>query len=506
MLVEDQGIANILWRGRYLILASLAVSVALAIIVTKTSTKAYEAAAIIQVSSVNTPGNGATDPFTLQQASQVLAKTYATLIVDRSFLEKIRPKVADGRLSAATLQERVSAEAIPNTALLQLKVDGPSPGVARRLASEIANAFITSIQKGADLSTTRDRQAIEAQIASLSNQIEAIGTPSSPAKTEQRASLRAARNFLTQQLANLVATGIVRGGSVSLIAPPTGSSSPVRPRPLLNLAAGVLLGLLAGFGLAWVRARLDRRLHSAQEAEKLLNVPTLASIPIRKRFSHDDPVLGESFDVLRANLAFLSLDQKYQMITFSSYNPREGKTSTVEGLAYAAVRGGMSVLVVDGDVRTRTLSTRLNHGDKPGLTNVVAGLAELDQAIVELEPGLSLLPSGPSPPNPPSLLSSGRMRDLVAELKKEHSLIIVDSPPVANLADASILAALCDGVVFVARVGVTNRVDLAAAVATLRHIPTPVIGAVVLEPRTFDETYYPAATSRRREPRTAVSP
>src|SRR5205807_10156845 len=113
---------------------------------------------------------------------------------------------------------------------------------------------------------------------------------------------------------------------------------------------------------------------------------------------------------------------------------------------------------------------------------------------------------GPSPRTPPALIWSGRILDVVARLREQHPLIIVDSHPVANLADASILAALCDGVVFVARVGVTDRADLPAAVANLRHIPTPVIGAVVLEPRTFDETYYPAAPSRRRrrEPRTVV--
>jgi capsular exopolysaccharide synthesis family protein len=258
-----------------------------------------------------------------------------------------------------------------------------------------------------------------------------------------------------------------------------------------------MLGLLLGIGLAWLRARLDRGLHSAEEAEELLGVPVLAAIPLRKRFSPEDTVVGEAYDILRANLAFLSMDQALQVITFTSFNPGEGKTSTVEGLAYAAVRGGMSVLIVDGDVRTAALTSNFGARSMPGLTSVIVGTSSLDEAILEIEPGLYLLPAGPTPPNPPSLLSSGRMREVVAELREQHSLIIIDSPPVAHLADASILAAVSDGVALVGRVGLTARADLPLAVANLRHSPTPTVGIVLLRPQEIDETYYPVATDGR---------
>jgi receptor protein-tyrosine kinase len=205
-------------------------------------------------------------------------------------------------------------------------------------------------------------------------------------------------------------------------------------------------------------------------------------------------VLGEAFDVLRANLAFISHDSPMQVLTLSSFNPREGKSSTVEGLAYAAARGNMNVCVIDGDIRTRTLTQRLGQAESVGLTNIVVGAAGLDEALVELAPGVTLLPSGPMPPNPPSLLSSARMAEIVEELRAQFSLIVIDSPPVAHLADASILAAVSDGVIFVARVGVTARADLVNGVANLRHSPTPIVGVVLLERRTIDETYYPAVS------------
>ena len=95
--------------------------------------------------------------------------------------------------------------------------------------------------------------------------------------------------------------------------------------------------------------------------------------------------------------------------------------------------------------------------------------------------------------------SSGRMREVMAELREQHNLIIVDSPPVAHLADASILAAISDGIVLVTRVGVTNRADLPAAAANLRHSPTPIVGTIVLNPQMIDESYYPTRTEGRRD-------
>jgi capsular exopolysaccharide synthesis family protein len=159
----------------------------------------------------------------------------------------------------------------------------------------------------------------------------------------------------------------------------------------------------------------------------------------------------------------------------------------------------MSVLLVDGDVRTNSLSTQFGARGLPGLTSAIVGTTSIDDAVLEIVPGLSLLPAGPTPPNPPSLLSSGRMRELVAELREQHSLVIIDAPPVAHLADASILASISDGIVLVTRVGVTNRADLPAAAANLRHSPTPLIGTIVLSPQMIDESYYPTRTEGRRE-------
>ncbi len=491
--MTEQTLTTVLWRGRWLVLLAIVVSVALAILVTSRASKVYAATATMQVVSGNT-SPGANNAFDAQLASQGLATTYATLLTDRGFLQQIRPDVDGGILSTSELVHQVSARAVKDTALVEVTAEGDSPDEARQIAQDVVSGFLATVETESRRRTEQFRTRIQEQISELNREISVLRGQGVSADDEQIDSLRAAKTALTQQLGALVADGIAQSANITLAAPPTGSSSPVSPRPVLNLFTGFLLGLIVGAGLAYLRAFLDRGLHGSQEAEELLSAPVLATIPLRRRYSSEDAVLGEAYDVLRANLAFLAMDQSLQVITFSSYNPGEGKSSTVEGLAYAAVRGGMDVVVIDGDVRTRTLSRRLGHGDAPGLTNVVVGMADLDETLVEITPGLSLLPAGPVPPNPPSLLASGRMREVLAELRGAHSLILIDSPPVAHLADASVLAALSEGIVLVARVGVTERQDLGAAIANLRHIPTPLIGAVVLQPQRLDESYYPAVS------------
>src|SRR5207247_3444798 len=133
-------------------------------------------------------------------------------------------------------------------------------------------------------------------------------------------------------------------------------------------------------------------------------------------------VTREAYDVLRTNLTFLSLEQPLAVLTVTSYESGEGKTATAEGLAYAAMRRDLNVLLVDGDLRTGALSARLSAAQAPGLVNLIVlgrGRREdpdLKSTLRQVAPGLSLLPAGPAPPNPPSVLASPKMSELIKKL------------------------------------------------------------------------------------------
>ncbi len=501
--MKEQGVGEVLWRGRWLIVAAVVVSVGVAIAATKLSSRVYQATALLQVNQAGQVGANASDIFNAQQASQNLALTYATEIKSSSLLERIRPQVEGGRFSTAELENVLSASAVTNTGLVSVSANAGSPAKAQVLAQEVAGAFLAVLAQEGQAQATAQQRVFQARIASLSSVIAGLSrnaTAGDPGAVAQLNSERQALSTMTQQLGSALAGGSLQGTQVSLVGPPTAGSSPVQPRPVLNIVAGVLLGLLIGFGLAWLRVRLDTGLHSADEAAAILQVSNLASIPqARRKAARGDPLqdrgVRDAYDVLETNLRFSSVERSLEVIALASYGSGEGKSSVARGLADAMLRNGHNVLLVDGDLRMRTLSESLGFADAPGVSSVI--LDDETSAVVELEPGLFFLPAGPPSPNPVSLLHSHQMRQLIDEMRSRFSLVIIDAPPVAHLADASVLASLSDGVIIVARVGVTKRAELAAVATNLLPSPTPIVGVVVLEPRRSDLPYGVAPSAPR---------
>ena len=488
--MDDDNLTTILWRRRLLVALCLVITVGAAVAATALQDKEYEARAIFQVGIGDTRGSGVA-----AEASQGLARSYATVLTSPSFLERIAPEVQDGRYSSDELESRLTSEAIEETSLVRLEATDASPEAARGLASDVADEFLASLRRDATQRVARQQEEIDRLIQRLTVQIEQLVAAGGP--NSEIAQLRTARRALTQQNAALVADGVAEGASARLAAPPSASADPVSPRPVLNIIAGIVLGLLLGAGLAWLRERVTPALHSSDQAASLLDVPLLASIPLRRRVVPGEPVLGEAYEILRANLVFQSRDQALRVVAVLSQNPGVGKTSTVEGLAYAAVRGGTTVAIVDGDLRAGTLSARLDHDDSRGSRDVVLDGLPLDDALIELGPNLAFLPSQAPVASPPSLLYSQRMREVVAELRDRFDLVVIDCPPLAQLADGLIVSSLADGVLMVARSGITSRQDLLSGMASVRQTRTPVVGLVMFEPVTTDDAYYPAVVGSR---------
>jgi succinoglycan biosynthesis transport protein ExoP len=492
------GTASVLWRGKYLIFMAVVVSVAATAVATRLSAKVYQSTGLIQVAP-QVPTAGA-EVLGVQQASQDLASTYATLINSRSFLARIRGAVGGGGYSVSYLAANMTAKAVTqdtnNTNLIELTGEGGSPEAARVLTQQVADAFVRTISADNGARAQQQQQELEGKIGALTTEINKLNADSATS-AEQIAALKTQRTALTNQLASTIAEAVGRDGAVSVVAPAIADRLPVKPRPRLNELLGAMLGVLIGIAAAWLRSVLDRELHSSEEVESLVGVPVLASIPLRRSSGADDLVTREAYDILRTNLSFLSLEKALAVVAVTSSESGEGKTATVEGLGLAARRRDLNVLLIDGDLRTGQLSTRLGASNGMGIVNVVAADASVDTALVELRPGLSLLPVGPSPPNPPSLLASAKTAKLMNELRGRFDLIVIDTPPVGHLADAVLLAALSDASILVARAGLTDRAGLAAAVTALQRTPAPIAGVVVFERRTFDPVYYPAGGTAR---------
>ncbi len=493
--IKKQRIGPILWRERYVILVSIVVMVALAAVYTLTASKVYQATAIIQV-NLPTPNPGSSDT---TNANEALAQNYATLLVSAGFLKEVRPQVEGGKLSVDELQSRLSASAVAQSALVQLQATGSSPTEAERIAGEVANGFLANLRDSAATRTQQLQAQLQGQIARLSAQISLLQTRvAAPGVAEQITSLRASRQALIQQNATLVASGLAQGTSATLSAAPEASSTPISPKKALDLIAGLLLGIVLGVAVAWGRQALRPALHSADDVMALVDLPLLASIPLKSRLRADDPALPEAYGVLYANLMFAMRSGDMRVVTVVGYNQEVGKTSTVEGLARAAVRGDCQVLIVDGDMRAATLSARLGQRDHPGLVDVLQGTVSLDAALVQADSGLWLLPARPARVNAAGLLAGSHTFSVLSDLRERFDLVLIDSPPISGLADGLLLASHSDAVVLVVRAGLTKPSNLTSVTNSLLQNRTPIAGLVVFE-ELPEEPYYAAAVAQAKQ-------
>lgn len=204
--------------------------------------------------------------------------------------------------------------------------------------------------------------------------------------------------------------------------------------------------------------------------------------PSNMLVTHRDPgaAASEAFRVLRTNLQFMSLDKPLKSILVTSATPVEGKTTTITNLAVAFAQSGVSVCLVDADLRRPTVAKTFGVENWSGLTTALIGQGELDACLREtVVAGLTVLPSGPIPPNPAELLGSARMARLVAELEQRFDLVLIDTPPVLVVTDAAVLAPKVGGTVLVVRAGQVARHQAQRAKAALVSVQAQVLGVVL---------------------------
>jgi capsular exopolysaccharide synthesis family protein len=201
--------------------------------------------------------------------------------------------------------------------------------------------------------------------------------------------------------------------------------------------------------------------------------------------------VSEAFRVLRANLQFASVDKELKVILVTSTTPNEGKSTVAQYLAQAISQTGKKVMVLDADLINPTLHRRFGIPNQRGLSNLIVG--DADDTVftcIKAYPNLSVITSGPIPPNSSELLGSTQMKHLMDLLREEYDVIIMDTPPILPVTDAVVASSLADGVILVVQAGKTRNGEVHHAQEVLEAAHANLLGVVLNRARLRINNYY----------------
>jgi polysaccharide biosynthesis transport protein len=391
-----------------------------------------------------------------------------------------------------------------------------------KLAAQLANAFsreFIAFRHAAQVQRIRPaQQRVVRQIELLnSSRVVRANLTRSQRLDRLRTLRRRARSL--DVLASL------QTGTAEVVEPAAVPGSPSSPKTRTNVAVGAALGLLLGLSLAFFVDRLDRRLRSPADAERVFELPVIGWIPpgVALSANHDHggvvPASAlEAFRSLRANLRYMNGDEELRSILITSAAPGDGRTTTAWHLAAAAAETGTRVLLVEADLRHPRLQQALGLADGRGLVQALTTQRDLsgDVQRVELERvthprsngggperAVDVVPAGSLTSDPSYLLASERMRQLLLVAKERYGLVVVDSPPLLAVSDAVSLLPEVSGALVVVRIGHTTRNDAYLLAERLRNVRVRPLGVVVNNSEQAEalySSYAESPTDRRAIP------
>jgi capsular exopolysaccharide synthesis family protein len=301
-----------------------------------------------------------------------------------------------------------------------------------------------------------------------------------------------AKNLYEVLLQKLNETNIassIHTNNVSLVEKASRPSFPIRPDKKKIAALGLVVGLALGMGLVLARDYLDNTLKDPDEVERYLHLDLLAAVPQYEEANVH--LVTEAYQNLRTALIFGRKDEGGQVVLITGTAPQEGKTTTLVNIAKLLASSGEKTVVLDFDLRRAQLHHRLGLTREPGLTNFFVKHEDLDTLIRPTRvPNLYALTAGPLPPNPPAILARKNVTDFLDHLRREFEWILVDSPPIASVTDALLLARHADLAVLVVQHNKVDKKLVKRTVTALRKATPNLLGAVLNAVDVKSKGYY----------------
>jgi succinoglycan biosynthesis transport protein ExoP len=365
-----------------------------------------------------------------------------------------------------------------------------------RMASfaQLASSDVVVRRAAADLGLREQPEVIAARISAEVRAgtliLDVTAQGDSPRAAQQLA------NAVTTNLRDQINSSIERDAVTGLrLIDVTVVSSAVKPTRAstlglsISLAAGAFVGLVLWLGVALLGGLTTSKITGSMGVREQTAAPILAVIgharrvfrlPVAVQGDPGDP-FADALRRLRANLRFTIPAESGNAVVITSSLPGEGKTTTSVNLAIVTARAGERVLLIDADLRRPSVATSLCIDGSVGLTDVLLGRAELDDAVQRwgTENELAVLPAGSIPPHPGELLTSRALRALLAQLEGRYDTVILDSPPLLPANDAAVLAAQCSGAVVIVGSGAVSGAELERSLDRLALVHARVLGIVV---------------------------
>jgi exopolysaccharide transport family protein len=440
---------------------------------------------------------------TYRQLQSLEEKTYESLsslpsILNNPLVVKLRENESNAELKVSELSKRYGP-LHPRMIAAQSDLDAVRDSVftqMKRIANGIENDFLVAKSKENSLQSAlnstkariRDMNRTEFELNDYVREVRAN---------------RGLYETFFNRISETSVTGDLQTANARVIDPAVLPKEPIKPNKKLIVALALVVSAMFGIALAFLLDALDATVKNAEDVDRKLGVSLLGIVPLIARIASAkrkknidlnkldatlvrafvegaDHGFQESIRTLRTSLTLASLENKAQVMLFTSSVPGEGKTTTSTNLAEAF--GQMEkVVLIDADMRRPTVARKLNMpSNSRGLSNAVAYPETLDDCIHHVaDLGIDVIPAGPIPPNPLELLASKNFSALLETLKGRYDRIIIDSAPIHAVSDAAYLSTLVDGVVYVVKADGTKDKLIKSGIERLHDSNARILGVLL---------------------------
>lgn len=298
---------------------------------------------------------------------------------------------------------------------------------------------------------------------------------------------RALYDGLLQRFKELSATAGIQSNNLFMIDRADTPKRPIEPKPFLNIAIALAIGLTLAGVFVFGREMLDDAIRTPADIGRKLGMPVMGTIPLLKsdqsaieELNNPRSALSEAYSSLRTSLEFSTSNGFPRILVFTSSRPSEGKSTSAIATAQNLARIGKKILLVDADLRRPSLNRQLSFKQNGGFVSLLTNQNSLESVVQKSDsPNLDFLSSGPLPPNPTDLLTKIALQRFFDVALAQYDILIVDSPPVMGFADSPQLSSMAQGVVFVIDANVGHRGAVKLALRRLASSRAPLLGVLL---------------------------